>query len=380
MGNRELPPRGKRAAVHGNKKDGRVRNNRTVSGEIAMNELTSSGISRSFKTLLTLLLMVLVARFADARVGSSKSVAQQSDTLTYSGTMLHTFTNKPDGGVPNGGLVADSSGNLYGTTTEGGTNRVGAVFELTPDGNGGWTYNEIYSEYGGVAIAIDSQGNLYVSIDIAPGAVFELSPELGPGGPTGTWTMSRSYVFTGGADGAEPGQVIVDASGNVYGTSGVVFELIPVGNQWEERTIGEEGNSSLIMDRAGNLYGTAELGGTGGDGVVFKLHPTANGWKQTVLYNFQGGPNDGAEPLGNLVFDHAGQSLRHHFHGAWYSGGPKRPLVEFIKLTPSGRISWLYRFTGGADGGSPLGGLAFDQAGHLYGTTRRWRPHGLLLQ
>ena len=86
--------------------------------------------------------------------------------------MLHTFTNKPDGGVPNGGLVADSSGNLYGATTDGGPDHMGTVFELSPDGNGGWTYNEIYSEYGGVAIAIDSQSNLYVSIDIAPGAVF----------------------------------------------------------------------------------------------------------------------------------------------------------------------------------------------------------------
>ena len=153
----------------------------------------------------------------------------------------------------------------------------GTVFELTPDGQGGWTYNEIYSAIGGVAIAIDSQGNLYVSVDIASGDIFELSPVAG-----GTWVVSHVYGFTGTYDGSDPmAPVIVDANGDVYGTTlngaygcGAVFELIPFGNQWLEQTLhiftcgggapGPDGaypEGSLIMDRAGNLYGTLRMAG-----------------------------------------------------------------------------------------------------------------------
>jgi hypothetical protein len=339
--------------------------------------------------------MVLVARFADARVGASKGVAQQSGALTYTGTVLHTFTGKPDGGVPNGGLVADSSGNLYGTTISGGTggssqggsSGFGSVFELTPNGNGGWTYNEIYSAMGGVAIAIDSQGNLYISVVQIAGGIFELSPATG-----GAWVESNSYGFTGTYDGSDPeAPVIVDANGNIYGTAinndqwgdgyGTVFELTLVDNQWREQTLysfsdsggagGAYPKGSLIMDRAGNLYGTAEGGGTGnGDGVVFKLHLTANGWQETVLYSFQGGPDDGAEPQGNLIFDHQGNLYGTAATGLGTQVGNNGPGGVY-KLTPSGQITWLYKFTGGADGGNPEGGLAFDQAGNLYGTTGR---------
>ncbi len=355
-----------------------------------MNKLTSRGVSWSFKTLFTLVLMVLVARVSDARVDSSKSVAQQSGALTYTGTILHTFdptdgTRPADGAEPLAGLVADSSGNLYGTTDEGGTQGVGTVFELTPDGQGGWTYKEIYSAIGGVAIAIDSQGNLYVTVDIASGDIFELSPVAG-----GTWVVSHVYGFTGTYDGSDStAPVIVDANGDVYGTTlngaygcGAVFELIPFGNQWLEQTLhiftcgggapGPDGaypEGSLIMDRAGNLYGTTAYGGTGnGQGVVFKLHLTANGWKETVLYNFQGGPNDGAYPQGNLIMDRAGNLYGITSYG--FSSDPsKRGTGGVYKLTPKGQITWLYVFTGGADGGWPGAGLVFDQEGNLYGTS-----------
>ena len=355
-----------------------------------MNKLTDRGVRGSFKTLFTLVLMVLVARFADARVGSSEGVAEQAGTLTYSGTVLHTFDptdgRRPaDGAQPLAGLVADSSGNLYGTTDLGGARGVGTVFELTPDGQGGWTYNEIYSEFGGVAIAIDSQGNLYISLDIASGDIFELSPATG-----GTWAVSHVYGFTGTYDGSGPGSVIVDTNGDVYGTTlngaygcGAVFELIPFANQWLEQTLhiftcggGDPGSDgaypegSLIMDRAGNLYGTAAYGGTGGGGlgVVFKLHLTANGWKETVLYNFQGGANDGAYPQGNLIFDREGNLYGTTTYG--FSSDPaQRGLGGVYKLTPEGQITWLYVFTGGADGGLPGAGLVFDQEGNLYGTS-----------
>jgi uncharacterized repeat protein (TIGR03803 family) len=352
-----------------------------------MNKLTSRGVNGSFKTLFTLVLMVLVARFADARVGFSKSAAQQSGALTYTGTVLHTF-DITDGSQPLAGLVADSSGNLYGTTTEGGANHGGAVFELTPDGEGGWTYNEIHSAAGGVALAIDSQGNLYVSEDYVLGGIIELSPE-----PRGTWIESNFYGFTGTYDGSEPAApVIVDANGNVYGTAynneneggacGTVYELIPAASQWIEQTLytftcnnntgpnGAYPHGSLVMDHAGNLYGTTLSGGTGDMGTVFKLHPTANGWKETVLYNFQGGANDGAEPTGNLISDKEG-NLYGTTSGGFGNGTDSAAGPGGVyKLTPKGQITWLYVFTGGADGGWPYwAGLVFDQLGNLYGTT-----------
>ena len=177
--------------------------------------------------------------------------------------------------------------------------------------------------------------------------------------------------------------VFVDANGVVYGTTvngayeyGTIFQLTPMGNQWLEQTLhtftGSDGaysEGSLVMDRAGNFYGTASEGGTGSQrGVVFKLHLTANGWKETVLYSFQGGANDGSNPQGNLIFDRAG-----NLYGttAWgFTSVPdQNGFGGVYKLTPKGQITWLYKFTGGVDGGIPVAGLAFDQEGNLYGTT-----------
>lgn len=355
-------------------------------GDVLMNELADSGLKRSFNTVFALFLMVFGSCFAGARTVSSGVTDQQSGALTYSGNVLHTFDNSPDGASPLVGLVADSSGNLYGTTLNGGAYGIGAVFELTPDGNGGWTYDEIYSAFGGTGLAIDSQGNLYLTINIAPGAVIELSPS----GPNGTWVESRGYGFTGGPDGSLPqAPVILDADGNVYGTTlngadgcGTVFRLIPYGNQWGEETLhtfscndpdGEYPNGSLILDRAGNLYGTASLGGTGYAGIVFKLHLTSAGWKEKVLYNFQGGANDGFSPTGNLIFDHEG-----NLYGVtkWGFGTPTtRGTGGVYKLAPSGQITWLYVFGQIPDlDGGPGNGLVFDQAGNLYGTASGGAP------
>src|SRR6266567_4592886 len=122
--------------------------------------------------------------------------------------------------------------------------------------------------------------------------------------------------------------------------------------------------TSLIMDASGNLYGVAEGGGAYGSGTVFKLMPKPDGsWTETVLYNFTAG--DGASPRSRLVFDAAGNLYGTGAFGGKYAAGFVYKLTH--KLDGGWTKSVLYTFTGGADGGTPLGGLIFDAAGNLYG-------------
>src|SRR5207245_831479 len=149
------------------------------------------------------------------------------------------------------------------------------------------------------------------------GTVFELSPNA-----DGTWTESVLYSFNANPDAQGPfGGVIFDAAGNLYGTTasggssgdGTVFELSPVaGGGWTETVLysftntpdGENPETSLVMDTAGNLFGTTIFGGSAGGGCVFELSPNGTGWTESVLFNFTG--SNGLEPGGPLVFDSAG--------------------------------------------------------------------------
>jgi uncharacterized repeat protein (TIGR03803 family) len=198
-----------------------------------------------------------------------------------------------------------------------------------------------------------------------------------------------------GQDGAAPySALILDASGNFYGTTssggtlggGTVFKLTPIANgSWTESVLynlpGGPGGSfpyaGLTQDSVGNLYGAAALGGNtscnniGGCGTIFKLTSNWDGsWTPSVLHTFTGGDGDG--PYGNLVFDTAGQNL----YGTTVAGGsgaecPGGCGVVF-KLALNSDGSWtesvLHSFTGGADGQLPRAGLVFG-AGNLYGTT-----------
>lgn len=206
----------------------------------------------------------------------------------------------------------------------------------------------------------------------------------------GTVVEKVIYSFTGGADGAVPAaSLILDSAGNFYGTTsaggtagcGTVFELIrnPDGT-WKESVLytftgggdGAQPQAALIFDSAGNLYGTASAGGAG-YGVVFELMPNADGtWSESVLRVFNGG-RGGAHPQGRLLFDSAGVNL----YGTTSAGGN---LVScggvgcgvVFELSPQSGGSWaeqvLYFFTGGKNGGIPYGGLTFDAVGNLYGT------------
>jgi uncharacterized repeat protein (TIGR03803 family) len=280
-------------------------------------------------------------------------------------------------------------GNLYGTTFAGGSyvcsGGCGTVFKLTPSG----TETVLYRFTGGdganptAGLIADASGNLYGTTELGGGAngcsggcgtVFKLTP-------SGTETVL--YRFTGGSDGASPfAALIADGAGNLYGTTffggasghGTVFKLTPSGTETVlySFTGGSDGANplaGLIADAAGNIYGMTNNGGAGSFGTVFKLIPSGN---LAVLHSFSGG-SDGAFPgLGSLIADAAGNLYGMTVEGGG-SGCGAIGCGTVFKLTPSGTETVLYRFTGGSDGAFPhaglIAGLIADAAGHLYGTT-----------
>ena len=308
--------------------------------------------------------------------------------------ILYAFTGA-DGANPYAGLIFDAAGNLYGTTYLGGSTACpygcGVVFKLKPNPDGTWTESVLHSFTGpdGAAplagLIFDAAGNLYGTTANGGadnnGVVFKLTP-----GPDGTWTESVLYSFTGGADGANPwlAGLVFDAAGNLYGMTeggggsgrGVVLKLTPnPDGTWTESVLhsftGPDGSfpfAGLILDAAGNLYGTTDDGGSGGCtdgcGVVFKLAPNPDGtWTESVLYSFRllGG---GARPHAGLTFDAAG-----NLYGTTLKGGAYDYGVVF-KLAPSS-TGWketvLHTF--GGLGKYPFAPVIFDPAGNLYGTT-----------
>jgi uncharacterized repeat protein (TIGR03803 family) len=309
-------------------------------------------------------------------------------------TVLHSFGNGTDGAEPVGGLILDGSGNLFGTTSEGGIHTFGAVFELSPRQGGGWTEAVLHSfnvngtdgAFPDAGLILDA-GNLYGTTGGggtgSVGTIFELSPRQGGG-----WTEAVLYSFNfDGTDGATPvfANLVSDSAGNFYGTtveggtydSGTAFELTPNGGGgWTEKVLYNFGKNTdasipyagLIFDNVGNLYGTTVTGGIHGWGTVFELTPTGGGWTEKVLHSFNFNGSDGAEPFGGLVFDAFG-----NLYGTTYVGGIHGNGTVF-ELSPNGSGGWtekvLHSFNfNGSDGAQPWAGLVIDAAGNLYGTT-----------
>ncbi len=303
--------------------------------------------------------------------------------------VLYSFTGGSDGANPAGGLMMDSVGNLYGTTNNGGSGGMGTVFKLALNSSGDYAESTIYSFTGGTdgsqpeaGVIMDGAGNLYGTTAYGAGGygtVFKLTPHGSAG-----YTESTLYTFTGGSDGGVPeAGVIMDSKGTLYGTTvgegsnggGTVFKLTPNGSSgYVEATLynlpsvsyGVASAGGLIMDSAGDLYGTSVgSGGASLAGTVFKLTPNASGgYTESTIYTFTGG-SDGGAPAAGVIMDSKG-----NLYGTTVGGGSHNGGVVF-ELEPNGSGGYsesvLYNFTGGSDGGNPIGGLVMDGFGNFYG-------------
>jgi uncharacterized repeat protein (TIGR03803 family) len=294
---------------------------------------------------------------------------------SYSFQTLYTFTG-PDGANPTAGVIFDTSGNLYGTTLHGGAKKHwGAVFELDTAGQQTVLHSfssDQWGYYPGAGLILDQSDNLYGTTDgntSYAGTVFRLNS-------AGKQKVLHQFVFT---DGAAPSGLIRDKVDNLYGTTdtdgpdgyGTVFKVSVSGelSTLYSFTGGADGGSPIagvIRDSAGNLYGTTGSGGSGGAGTVFKLDATGH---FTVLYSFTGG-TDGGEPAG-LIQDQAG-----NLYGTTVSGGDLtcdsgHGCGTIFEVDTTGQETVLHSFTGHADGGYDFlgGGLVFDYAENIYGTT-----------
>jgi uncharacterized repeat protein (TIGR03803 family) len=313
-------------------------------------------------------------------VGSALAIAQTEK-------VLYSFQGGTDGTNPSTGLVADSAGNLFGTTTDGGSEGCGVVFELQPSPGGGWTESVIYTFHCGAdgaapaaGLIFDQAGNLYGTTLTGggkhhDGTVFELTPS------GGGWTETVLHTFTD-KDGAYPAASLTfDRAGNLYGTTlfggrshnGAVFQLSLSGGVWTEtvlhsftgRNDGIDPAASMIVDQNGVLYGTTMAGN------VFKMTPPTQGhtrWTFKSLYNFGSGPDGGPLSPGTLLTGNNGV-----LYGTQKFGNGPANAGAVFQLAPGKHGTWtattIYRFAGGSDGLYPYAGVIADGVGNLYGTT-----------
>ncbi|MGH8211800.1 MAG: choice-of-anchor tandem repeat GloVer-containing protein [Rhodanobacteraceae bacterium] len=272
--------------------------------------------------------------------------------------VLYTFLGGGDGQYPDGKLIWDGAGNIYGATY---TN----VYKITPHGRK--TVVHVFSDGPGVSgVVRDDAGNLYGVTtnggDDNDGTVFEIAAD---------GKVTTLYSFKGGSDGAYPySELIRDGQGNLYGTTnrggtgdnGTIFKIAPDGTEtvlhrFNGSVDGGNPVAGLVMDGAGNFYGAAQAGPFG-NGNVFRMSPNGD---LTVLYNFHG--YDGSDPWGTLIMDPEG-----NLYGTTLGGGAYRRGTVF-ELSPKGEMTSLHSFGRGTDGRGLQGGLVRGADGSLYGGT-----------
>ncbi len=355
----------------------------------------------------------MFALASDGGAGTDLTVTTNAPTLTT----LFSF-NGTDGQYPNG-LIANAAGDFFGTTGEGGTNGLGTVFELVKNSGGGYTLNTLFSfngidgDYPGGGLIADSAGNL-IGTTWLGGAYGDGAFGDGPWGTYGDGTAfelvnngSGSYTLNtlvnfNGTDGANPlGGLITDAAGNVFGTTSSGGTFGAQGTAYSEGTVFELGNSGggsytlsnvvtfnsltsggllsydgnvpndLIAD-GGNLFGTTQDGGTNGYGTVFEIANTGGSFATTptTLVNFD--VNNGADPVGGLIADAAG-----NLFGATGDGGANNDgtVFEIPKVASGfGALVTLVSFNG--NNGAAPSFLIADAAGDLFGMTQNGGSFG----
>jgi uncharacterized repeat protein (TIGR03803 family) len=296
--------------------------------------------------------------------------------------LLHSFAWIASGGTyPYAPLILDVAGNLYGTTETGGASDNGAIFKVKKDGTG---FAVLHDFAGGASdgarpragVILDGAGNLYGTTRLAGagsrGTVFKVKTD-GTG-----FTVLHS--FAGGAsDGAEPyAPLILDSAGNLYGTTyrggaldgGTMFKVRTDGTGFallhgfaSDASDGATPNAGLALGGAADLYGTTTGGGASNRGTVFKIGTDGTGF--AVLHSFAGGASDGAQPYASLILDGAGT-----LYGTTTQGGVSNMGTVFKVKTDGTGFASLHTFAGGdSDGIAPQASLTLDGAGNLYGTT-----------
>jgi len=291
-------------------------------------------------------------------------------------TVLHAFKG-PDGATPHGALLLDSSGNVYGTTSGGGDFGRGTVFMIDPQGIETVLYSFTGSPDGAspyAGLVMDNTGNLYGTTEnggaFGFGTIFKV--DIG-----GIETVLHSFVGSP-ADGVDPkARLVLDQSGNLYGTTfsggsanlGTVFKVDPTGTEivlynFNGGSDGENPFGGVTLDANGLLYGTTQNSTDPNvkpygccKGTVYVL----NGTNQTTIYTFSGG-SDGGGPSSDLVLYNG------LLYGTTLTGGPSQKGTVFSVNVATGAESVLHGFTGQGDGGTPAGGVLINPAGVLYGT------------
>ncbi len=331
--------------------------------------------------------------------GTVFEIAKSGGVYASTPATLVTF-NGSNGALPQAGLITDAAGDLLGTTAGGGADGAGTVFEITLS-SGSYsnspttlatfadTNNIGYRPVAGVIA--DTAGDLFGTVHFPSGAndgaVFEIA--------NGTTTVTQVVGFTGGEDGGVPkGALLLDAAGDLFGTTniggaggqGTVFEIANTATGYATTatplvsfTGGDDGANplgGLITDANGDLFGTTSNGGHDGDGTVFEIANTATGYATTAtpLATFDGTGN-GANPADTLIADAAGDLF-----GTTQNGGADGHGTVFeIANTATGyAISpiTLGTFNGTGNGANPYGGLIADPAGDLFGTTQNGGASG----
>ena len=302
-------------------------------------------------------------------------------------TVLHTFSGQ-DGQSPRAHLTMDRGGNLYGTASKGGRSGGGTAFKLSRR-NGSWIFSLLYSFAENPsdaavpnAAVIAPDGSLYGSSlsggGNRSGTVFRLRPPATRCAALSCpWIENLVYQFQGGSDGCGPEDIVFDASGDIVGAtndlnclhSGTVYQLTPSGGSWTydllyafDRNESYDPSSALVIDHAGNLYGTT-LYGASGNGTVYQLSLSGSGWIYNTLYGF--GNGTGAYPFG-VILDAAGDLF-----GTTEGGGSNNRGTVFELASGSGGWAFnsVYNFTGLNPNSGPAAPLTIDNQGNLYGET-----------